>query len=77
MNTQAMNAPSEGEFEPTRTVSAKDAMQMLDISYPTLNRWIKLGYLDYIKLPSKRRRIPVSEIERLLTKKNRGEPVGE
>ena len=48
------------------TVGTTEAAEMLGISYPTLNRWIKMGYLPVIRLPSKRRRIPVDAVSKLL-----------
>jgi excisionase family DNA binding protein len=61
-----MQSDDRAGFETPETVTATEACELLDISYPTLNRWLKQGHLSYIKLPSNRRRIPLSEIQRLL-----------
>lgn len=63
-------------FTSRETVKATEACVLLGISYPTLNRWLKLGYLSYVKLPSKRRLIPLAEIQRVLKERQNQPPTG-
>ena len=48
------------------TVGMMDAATQLGISYNTLSRWIKNGYIKVYRYPSGRKRIPESEITRAL-----------
>lgn len=48
------------------TVGIMDAAARLGVSYNTLSRWIKNGYIKVYRYPSGRKRIPESEITRAL-----------
>lgn len=59
----------------SETVSAKigevlnmtAAADELGVSYATMVRWMKSGYIGYLKSPSGRKRITREEIERIKT----------
>ncbi len=56
-----VDRPWEGQLEPVGKVAGE-----LGISPGTVRNWIQKGYIHAIRLPSGVRRIPTSEVERLL-----------
>lgn len=53
----------------TDTLATTDASRTLNITTQTLHNWRKRGYIAAVQLPNGRYRIPLSEVERLLTPK--------
>ena len=57
-----------------KTYRPRDAALLLGVSIPTLQRWDREGKLHCLRLPSGRRSIPESEIQRLLNLKEQRVP---
>jgi len=52
-----------------RLLSPKEAGKLLGVSTKTIQRWDKKGLIKVIRTPTGRRRIPYSEIQRILKEK--------
>ena len=50
-------------------ISLAKAAERLDVSGTTLRRWVHLGLIEAVVLPSGRMRFDPSEVERILTPK--------
>jgi len=49
-----------------RLLRPKEVCRILGVSYPTLRRWIKKGWIRAVQMPSGKYRIPESEVRRFL-----------
>ena len=52
----------------SRLLSVGDAAEQLQISPGTVRNWIDKGYIAGVRLPSGHRKVPESEVTRLLTR---------
>ena len=50
------------------------AQEMLSITRPTVAVWVSKGYLREVVLPSGQRRIPLSEVQRVLAGETKVQP---
>lgn len=53
---------------PSELLTAKEAADLLRVSRGTVTRWVRLGQLQAVRLPSGGIRIPRAEIDRILSK---------
>lgn len=51
-------------------IQIKKAANLLGVSEKTVTRWVDAGKIEALRGPSKRRRIPISEINRILGKED-------
>ena len=66
----------DGEsMERPKLYTARDAAQVLGVSYASLKQWIYQGKLKTVKTQGGHHRIPETEIDRLLPKKMSGDSV--
>ncbi|KAF0247745.1 MAG: putative resolvase [bacterium] len=56
---------------PNPLLTPKQAAKLLGVSTRTIHRWDKDGKIQSIRTPTKMRRIPLSEVERILGKTDR------
>lgn len=50
-----------------KTISTAEAARHFGVSTRTLLRWIEAGQISVVTLPSGRHRVPLAEIDRILT----------
>ena len=62
-------------MERPKLYTARDAAQVLGVSYASLKQWIYQGKLKTVKTQGGHHRIPETEIDRLLPKKMSGDSV--
>jgi|Deesub1362A_J573_1020465.scaffolds.fasta_scaffold04681_2 excisionase family DNA binding protein len=59
----------EGEITRLRLLTLKEASEILNVHINTLRRWDREGIIRTVRLPNGYRRIPESEIHRILNGK--------
>jgi putative resolvase len=47
-------------------ITTAEAARLLSVSQTTIDRWIRLGHLRAVRLPSGRYRVPREEVDKLL-----------
>ncbi len=50
-----------------RLLTIKEAKRLLGVETLTLQRWDKQGFIKVVRTPGNRRRIPLSEVLRIMT----------
>ena len=54
-----------------RLLKPAEVAKTLNVSHGAVNRWIRLGQIEYVRLPGGTYRIPQSEVDKLLRERRK------
>lgn len=63
---------SSGSREFDTLLTLREVSEILNVSIQTLRKWCNDGKIDHVRLPNGHRRIPVREVQRILSERNNG-----